>query len=250
MRDLAFFSRTLSAVGLLFLVACHSPQAGSNRSYLTEEPDYASTPPPELSQEELRNRVPALIEKLAILQEPAGEEPIYTPPIHTPRDDPRVVAYDAACELKRLGKQVFPFLLEHLADKRQSVAFRRVVPYDVGLACFCIIEDHILVVPHDFPNFVQRKGADGEVHYRPFYAAHLFSRGLFDSTTVAAWLEARADRTLAEMQVEALDWLIMGESEIGFPDEKERAEILGPLQRERKRIAATISRRQSSRRHQ
>src|SRR6185436_17545259 len=79
-------------------------------------------------------RIAELISRLAISQEPAGEEPIYTRTKDTPKTDKRVIAYDAAERLREFGTKAFPALLKSLDDRRQSVAFRRVVPHDVGLA--------------------------------------------------------------------------------------------------------------------
>ncbi len=84
-------------------------------------------------------RVKELVSRLAISEEPAAMTPIDQPTNDTPKTDPRVIAYDAAKELRAFGTKAFPALLAALDDHRQSIPFRAIVPHDVGLACSCII---------------------------------------------------------------------------------------------------------------
>ena len=172
--------------------------------------------------------IEALIEKLAISDQPAGQDPIYTPPKDTPRTDKRVVAYDAASKLKSYGKKAFPYLLKHFDDKRQSVAFRRVIPHDVGDACYCIICSQIFYLPQDYRGSFYRTGADGKTHERAYFS----NDGLFTCDTIESWLEERKEKSLEEMQIEALQWLIEQEKQIGFRNEEDKDNFLYPLERQ------------------
>jgi hypothetical protein len=56
------------------------------------------------------------------------------------------------------------------------------------------------------------------------YFSHVEATGGF-----AKWWEARKNRTLRELQVEAYEWTIGEEEKLGFKDAQQRKEILTPL---------------------
>ena len=178
------------------------------------------------------SEIEALIEQLAISQEQAGDQPIYTPTRDTPRTDKRVCAYDAAEKLKSYGKEGFPYLLKHLHDSRQSVAFRRVLPSTVGDACFCIIREQVFNLPFDYEGSIYRTGVDGESHPRPCF----FKPVLLSYETIEPWLNERKNKSLSDMQIEALTWLIEEEKKIGFVNEEVKYLYLYPLERQLKEI--------------
>ena len=174
-----------------------------------------------------------LVSRLAISDEPAGMNPIYTPTKDTPKNDKRVIAHDAAKQLRERGVEAFPELLASLDDRRQSVAFRRVIPHTLGFACFCIIQD----VVEDYPSAYyqaypgwSRLGADAKPHERPNFLS---------SATIREWWRSRSARTLVQLRIEALDWTIEQERKIGFADEKQRTDFLVPLEKLRSQLAAT-----------
>lgn len=179
-----------------------------------------------------------LIGKLAISDQPAVDGPVFAPTDQTPASDSRVIAYQAAEKLGEYGKEAFPQLLAHRHDERQSVAFRRVLRHSVGLACYSIIEDLIYNLPEDYPGSFYRTGADGEMHARPRF----FAPGIFDASTVEQWLKDREDKSLTELQIEALEWLIAKEEAIGFAADADREQILVPLQRQVSRLKAARAR--------
>jgi hypothetical protein len=181
---------------------------------------------------EAKRTVEDLVEALAVSQEPASANPIYTPSKDTPRNDRRVIAHEAARELTRRGKAAFPVLLAHLGDTRQSVALRSVLPATVGDACFCIIRDQVFDLPKDYARGMYRVGADGANHERPVFLAP----ALFDGGSVAEWLGHRERATIAELQAEALAWLIEREKGIGFRTEEDRERYLYPLERQLARV--------------
>lgn len=219
---------------LVFMLLCLCANIAGCESAKAPERKNAESQPriTETADKESVKEIERLIEQLAISDKPAAMEPVYTPSIDTPRTDKRVIAFEAAKKLKTYGKAAFPFLLAHLDDNRQSVAFRRVIPHTVGLSCLCIIEDQIIALPSDYQGSFYRKGKDGELHPRPrFMEPHLFT-----SKTIAQYLEDRKDKSLEEMQVEALEWLIEQEKKIGFQSEEQENEILGPLRRRLRQI--------------
>ena len=56
--------------------------------------------------------------------------------------------------------------------------------------------------------------------------------------TIERWLSDRADRSLPEMQVEALEWVLAEERKIGFPTEEDREKIERALERQIARLKA------------
>ncbi|MCA9256320.1 MAG: hypothetical protein KDA33_11820 [Phycisphaerales bacterium] len=171
--------------------------------------------------------IDALIDDLAISNQRAGYSPISAPQRATPETDRRVIARRAATQLAAYGKTAFPALRRHMSDHRQSVAFRRVMPNDVSDACFCIMRNQIFNLPKDYVGSFYRDGVDGPMQSRPFF----LEPTLFDHDTIGAWIDARANRSLTEMQIEALNWLIDEEKKIGFPEPGDREDFLDPLVR-------------------
>jgi hypothetical protein len=167
-----------------------------------------------------------LIDELAISSDPTDDV-----------GDRRARAFAAVEELSALGKQAFPYLLEHLDDNRESVELQRLNRrQDVGEACYCIIAYQILDIPPGYAIPMVRTGADGELHHRPFSA----EQGLFDSSTITAWLKQREAEPLAALQVEALEWLLEQENKIGYPDSKSKATFHDPLVRHLESIKAGL----------
>jgi len=160
-----------------------------------------------------------LISRLAISEQPAGMSPIFTPSIDTPKTDKRVIAYDAVKQLLALGVKAFPALIASIDDHRQSIALRAMIPHDVGLACFCIIQEQV----EDFPSTYrfERTGALFKKCNQP----EALSR-----STIKEWWSVRAGRPLLALQIEALEWTIAQEKQIGFVSQKQKTEILTPLE--------------------
>jgi len=211
----------MGCVAILFLTLLIAGCTGETNSLVTDK-----------IEAETEAKVVALINKLAISDKPAANSPVFAPDPDTPRTDKRIIAYNAASDLKKFGKKAFPLLLVHLEDNRQSVAFRRSIPHDVGLACFCIIEDQILNLPSDYRGSFYRKGKDGKSHPRPCF----LEPGPFTSANVNQYLSKRKHMSLEEMQIEALQWLIKKEEAIGFQNEKDKSMFLEPLKRQVQKV--------------
>ena len=166
-------------------------------------------------------RIAALIENLAISQERAGNAIVFTPAGDTPKTDRRMVAYEAVKELHQFGIEAFPALIGSLGDHRQSAPLRAQIPFYVGPACYCIIQDSIEDFPEEYYyNF--RDGADGKMHERPSF---------LDSRDILDWWSARSRRTLVELRIEAIKWTVAEEMKLGFTDAKQKREILDPLEK-------------------
>lgn len=180
--------------------------------------------------------IEALIDKLAISDQPAGDHIIFTPSIDTPKDDKRVIAYEAIKKLMSCGKRTFPYLIKKFDDNRQSVAIKPKIPITVGGTCYHIIEQMIFDLPEDYQGSYLRIGADGQYHNRPYS----LGQDLFTWDTIEAWLEERKNKSLEEIQIEALEWMIEREKEIGFQNKEDMKEILTPLEKQLK-IKESIS---------
>lgn len=138
----------------------------------------------------------------------------------------RARAFEAVEKLTALGKQGFPYLLDHLNDSRESVELQRLNRrQNVGEACYYIIVLQIFNIPPGYAIPLIRKGADGELHDRPFSA----EQGLFDQSTISTWLENRKVDPLVALQVEALEWLLEQENKIGYPDPTSEELFQAPL---------------------
>jgi hypothetical protein len=197
---------------------------------------------PVQAEESPRNLlIKALIEKLAISQLPA-EDFLQERKKETPRPEPSPEeeeemktraqeASAAADDLGKLGREAWPQLFKHLADKRQSIAVKRISRHPVGVVCYSILENQIIELGPDyraaFP--YQRKGPDGEYHVRPYYQ----NAPLYNMGSIEAWLKEREVKSLPEIQLEILDWYLARERKIGFASKDEETEIAGALTRQR-----------------
>ena len=153
----------------------------------------------------------------------------------TPTTDPRMVAYDASRQLDTFGKVAFPQLVASLGDKRQSVAFRRVLPSTVGDACYCIVVWQLYDLPPNYQGSFYRTGLDGKLHERPTFMKHLWS-----AETLPKWLDDRQNRTLPEMQIEALGWVRSEEEKIGIHDPGDDETFLKPLREQLAKVKGEL----------
>jgi len=213
--------RCLSIQALLLLsVVGLSAAIGHADNPKNDDQSKAPAAKPSPHEAEIRE----LIDKLAISEKVATEEPVLTPSKNTPATDKRVIAFAAAAKLRAFGAEAFPYLLDALDDKRQSVGFRRVLPSTVGDACFCVIEEHLYALPKDYRGSFYRQGKDGKNHERP-----VFLKELFSPATIRDWLEERRGRRLEELQLEALGWVLDEEEKIGAATPGDQKNFLRPL---------------------
>ena len=171
-------------------------------------------------------RIRALIDKLAISEQPASKEPLVT--YNNPRNAELVKqVHSTANELEKFGMAAFPHLIAHLDDSRQSVPFSRVLPSTVGDACLSIAMRQIYALPDGYSDTAAlfRRGADGKLHEQP-----VWSRQIYDGVGVHKWLTDRKGKTLRELQLEAVEWVLKTQKEIGARTIAERDEYIAPLE--------------------
>ena len=70
-----------------------------------------------------------------------------------------------------------------------------------------------------------RRGADGKLHEQP-----VWSRQIYDGVGVHKWLTDRKGKTLRELQLEAVEWVLKTQKEIGARTIAERDEYIAPLE--------------------
>ena len=180
------------------------------------------------SEEEIK----ALIVQLAISEQKAGDEPIFTPSKDTKQTDKRVIAYKAAEKLKSYEEKAFPYLIENINDERQSVAFRRVIPHDVGDVCYSIIKEQIFDLPEGYRGSLHREGPNGKLHPRPYFNKEL----LFTRSTIKEWIKSRKNKKLIELKIEAINSVLEQEVNIGFKGEEDKKYYYYPLLNKLKKL--------------
>jgi len=190
------------------------------------------TPEPADDQLTEQDRIKSLIDQLAISDEPAKDGPIFEPSINTPTMDLRVKAYDASVELEKFGIAAFPQLLEHLDDNRQSVHFSAVVRARVGLACRSILRWQLHSLPKGYPHSMGRYDAEEKYHLRPAYIT------IYHDEDVKEWLKEREGKSLTELQIEVVAWILDGERKIGVKDDDDKERIIGNLEGHLKALKA------------
>lgn len=133
-------------------------------------------------------------------------------------------------------KKAFPYLISHLGDERKSstTCERSVTGMTIEQACLVILQDIIHIIPEDYPPSLYREGADGKLHPRPYICS--VENSIFTSESAEDWFKQRENKTLKELQIEALEWVIEGERKIGFRDNAKKELILSPLLRQLKRM--------------
>jgi hypothetical protein len=96
----------------------------------------------------------------------------------------------------------------------------------MGDVCFKIIEEQVdLAGMH----YIERKGTDGKDHRHQGYFSRYCGDVWYSPEGVKKWWKEHENRSLREMQIEALAWTIERERTIGFPREKDREAYLNPL---------------------
>ncbi|MGA2031678.1 MAG: hypothetical protein ABSG68_05440 [Thermoguttaceae bacterium] len=106
---------------------------------------------------------------------------------------------------QNIGFRAFPYLLDSLDDERYSFTAwedSRRVDWSVGRACFEIIRDHLE------PRW-KRSGPPRAP--RPSYSEHC---NLNKRAQAKAWWEIRKQKSLRELQIEALEWVVGEEARV------------------------------------
>jgi hypothetical protein len=176
-----------------------------------------------------RQRIEALI---ADLRSPNKDpNPKFQPFIKLPK------AYDLAAqekverareELIEMKEAAFPVLIDHLKDKPYSSSISTAIfrSLSVGEVCFMIIEGQVDLAGM---RYKARTGSDGKGHTHTGYFSQYCKDGSDSRDGLARWWKEHENKSLKEMQIEALEWSIERERAIGFPNEKDREHYLNPL---------------------
>jgi hypothetical protein len=160
-----------------------------------------------------------LIERLVFAPGVAAKAPVLSPGVENNSKEYRErfencqKAFQKLIEFKGLA---FPFLIEHLGDKRQSIPFRNHYEgYSVGDACYWNIYFQLQDRPQGYSTYgYMRQGRDGKSHPKPYWEGTPFD----EAGGVAKWLEANKSLSYVEKQVKCLQWLLDKEKAIGASD--------------------------------
>jgi hypothetical protein len=155
------------------------------------------------------------------------------PPELQEKPDPDYAKRFKGCQeaFKKLGEfksLAFPFMIEHLEDKRQSIAFRNhSLQQSVGDACYWSIYYQLHDTPSEYSSYgYQRKGRDGELHVKPYWRENIFD----EAGGLKKWLTEHNKLSYLEMQIACLNWLLEREKQIGASDAESYFENILPLE--------------------
>ncbi|MFN0021700.1 MAG: hypothetical protein ACKVP0_25920 [Pirellulaceae bacterium] len=182
--------------------------------------------------DEFRSQVESLI---AQLRSPNMDpNPKRQPGINLPHDYDRAAQkkVDEAIEkLKSLGKAAFPILVEHVDDPEysKSISSAVLLSRSVGAVCSDIVEDQVDLSPMHYKT---RKGSDGRQHgFHRSYFGKYWSGTTTRREMLEKWWKDNSEKSLQEMQIEALESAISDELSIGFPTKRDEERHLKPLQK-------------------
>jgi hypothetical protein len=166
--------------------------------------------------------IEALIEKLA---HPAGSKSAWR-------------------ELRDLGPQAFPNVIDHLGDKGTSFtadAGSEDRTWTVGRACgdvlWCNLEPYNWLF---FMNSVPERETQALIGWRPTYYGEFFNT----PEAAKAWLATHRSKSVVDLQIEVLEWVTSHRSkrkfEISSSDRKQLLETLDTLKRTRKALPPAV----------
>ena len=126
-------------------------------------------------------------------------------------------------KLSRIGIRAFPYLIEHFDDDRYCFTEDSGPGYynwSVGRACSDIFICHLQ--PHDFASHFALNGGDSRFETkRPYYCVYYKLR---TSAGAKLWWETRKAKSLRELQIETLEWVIAEEAKTpAIYSDRERA---------------------------
>ncbi|MCY2984161.1 MAG: hypothetical protein NTY15_11085 [Planctomycetota bacterium] len=111
-------------------------------------------------------------------------------------------------ELRELGPKAFPFIIPHLDDKRYSLTAdggAADVNFTVGQLCFSAIDLQLQ------PYKTYSRG-EGDPRNRPRRPHYLSKLDLRDPEKTQNWINSLENKTLLQLQIEVLEWVIEAES--------------------------------------
>jgi len=131
-------------------------------------------------------------------------------------------------KLKTFKDAAFPIMMEHLDDKRQSLAFRNHnLGQSVGDACYWNIYYQLTDHPENYSSYgYQRKGRDGKLHVKPYWGGSPFE----EAGGLEQWLKQNKNLSYTGMQIKCLNWLLEKEKKIGASDAESYFKNILPLE--------------------
>ena len=111
-------------------------------------------------------------------------------------------------ELRELGPKAFRFIIPHLDDKRYSLTAdggAANVNFTVGQLCFKAIDLQL----QPYKTYSRGEGDPRNRPRRPHYLAKL---DLGDPAKTQSWIDSLENKTLLQLQIEVLEWVIEEES--------------------------------------
>jgi hypothetical protein len=116
--------------------------------------------------------------------------------------------FQAYRELRELGPKAFPFIIPHFDDKRYSLTADGGVAdvnFTVGQLCFSAIDLQLQ------PYKTYSRG-EGDPRNRPRRPSYLSKQDLRDPAKAQKWIDSLKNKTLLQLQIEVLEWVIEEES--------------------------------------
>lgn len=154
--------------------------------------------------------IAALIEQL-ISPNPAPTKlgtPILKLPDGYDKEKQRTVSH-ARLRLKELGPRAFPQLSDHFADRQYSMTVRAplsdaIQNLTVGNVCWNIVADQV----QPYSIWPESDEDPRQVPRRPSYPAFIFK----DSKSTREWCRQHREKSLFQIQMMALEWVIAEEA--------------------------------------
>jgi len=144
----------------------------------------------------------------------------------------------AQAKIRALGIRAFPALVAHLEDKEYSYTeeYSKLVSFSAGHACYRLIEAQVDIAgaAHQFKDRKPQKTMyDGSFYYTILHNKY--------DGSVINWWEANKHRSLEDIQLESVEWLIGKEKELGFINPEQEQKVLEPLQVIRSGLVAKLA---------
>jgi hypothetical protein len=121
-------------------------------------------------------------------------------------------------ELRGIGPSVFPYLLEQINDQRYGGLLvdsdLKRAKATVGHVCIDMVSDYLQ------PYGTLARRAPGQRSSKPVFRPCYADHWLGDQQSAKEWWASHKDMTLAELQVEVLEWIIAEEAKTpgNYPD--------------------------------
>jgi hypothetical protein len=155
-----------------------------------------------------KEHVESLIARLVSKNKPPktrGQSAVYPKRYDEASQEDVFLAYRELCEL---GPKSFPFIIPHLDDKRYSLTAdggAADVNFTVGQLCFHAIDLQL----QPYKTYSRGEGDPRNRPRRPHYLAKL---SLKDPIESRKWIDSLENKSLLQLQIEVLDWVIEEES--------------------------------------